>query len=403
MPSYHLCLDLGSYEIKSLVGRVENGEIRILSSLKKPSQGIKNGVITDPDLVAERVGELLSEIETANKKMHFYEAIIGIGGTYLDLKTSKGVTVISRSNQEVTEDDVEKAFQAAQALALPQNRILIQAILKNFRIDGGEKVKDPVGMKGIKLEAESLLIDIFSPVIKKIDEVGEMLGLAFNKKCVLPLAGAEFVLNERDKDLGVMTIDFGADTTSICVYEDGELIDLKVFPFGSNHVTNDIAVGLKTYIDIAEKLKIKEGVAYSKKVSKNDNIEMTDYGEEGETKVSKKFLAEIIEARLMEILDLIGEELKQIDKFNKLPAGIVIYGGGAKTPYLSDLVKERLKLSVRVFNPDHPFFEGNPSMEFVPVLGLLNFFAGMENERIINQGGKLIKKFLNLFTNLFKF
>ena len=123
---------------------------------------------------------------------------------------------------------------------------------------------------------------------------------------------------------------------------------------------------------------------------------MTDYGEEGETKVSKKFLAEIIEARLMEILDLIGEELKQIDKFNKLPAGIVIYGGGAKTPYLSDLVKERLKLSVRVFNPDHPFFEGNPSMEFVPVLGLLNFFAGMENERIINQGGKLIKKFLNL-------
>jgi len=403
MPSYHLCLDLGSYEIKSLVGRVENGEIRILSSLKKPSQGIKNGVITDPDLVAERVGELLSEIETANKKMHFYEAIIGIGGTYLDLKTSKGVTVISRSNQEVTEDDVEKAFQAAQALALPQNRILIQAILKNFRIDGGEKVKDPVGMKGIKLEAESLLIDIFSPVIKKIDEVGEMLGLAFNKKCVLPLAGAEFVLNERDKDLGVMTIDFGADTTSICVYEDGELIDLKVFPFGSNHVTNDIAVGLKTYIDIAEKLKIKEGVAYSKKVSKNDNIEMTDYGEEGETKVSKKFLAEIIEARLMEILDLIGEELKQIDKFNKLPAGIVIYGGGAKTPYLSDLVKERLKLSVRVFNPDHPFFEGNPSMEFVPVLGLLNFFAGMENERIINQGGKLIKKFFKPFTNLFKF
>ncbi|HOQ15495.1 MAG TPA: cell division protein FtsA [Candidatus Paceibacterota bacterium] len=403
MPSYHLCLDLGSYEIKSLVGRVENGEIRILSSLKKPSQGIKNGVITDPDLVAERVGELLSEIEMTNKKMHFYEAIIGIGGTYLDLKTSKGVTVISRSNQEVTEDDVEKAFQAAQALALPQNRILIQAILKNFRIDGGEKVKDPVGMKGIKLEAESLLIDIFSPVIKKIDEVGEMLGLAFNKKCVLPLAGAEFVLNERDKDLGVMTIDFGADTTSICVYEDGELIDLKVFPFGSNHVTNDIAVGLKTYIDIAEKLKIKEGVAYSKKVSKNDNIEMADYGEEGETKVSKKFLAEIIEARLMEILDLIGEELKQIDKFNKLPAGIVIYGGGAKTPYLSDLVKERLKLSVRVFNPDHPFFEGNPSMEFVPVLGLLNFFAGMENERIINQGGKLIKKIFKPFTNLFKF
>ena len=174
-------------------------------------------------------------------------------------------------------------------MALPQNRILIQAILKNFRIDGGEKVKDPVGMKGIKLEAESLLIDIFSPVIKKIDEVGEMLGLAFNKKCVLPLAGAEFVLNDRDKDLGVLTIDFGADTTSICVYEDGELIDLKVFPFGSNH-TNDIAVGLKTYC--AEKLKIKEGVAYSKKVSKNDNIEMADYGEEGETKVSK-FLAEV--------------------------------------------------------------------------------------------------------------
>ncbi|MGB9680799.1 MAG: cell division protein FtsA, partial [Minisyncoccia bacterium] len=339
-------------------------------------------------------------ISKTNKRLNFNEAVTGIGGGYLEVKNSKGTVVISRSSQEVTEEDMEKAIQAAEAFALPLNRSLVQSVLKNFRVDGGEKIKDPSGMKGIKLEAEIILIDTFSPVIKSLEKVGEYIGLNFAYKFVLPLAGAEAVLKDKDKDLGVMTIDFGAGTTSICVYEDNELIDLKVFPLGGNHVTNDIAVGLKTYVDIAEEIKVNEGVAYNKKVGKNDFIDAQKYFQGSGERISKKFLAEIIEARLSEILDLIAEELKQIDRFCKLPAGIVIYGGGAKMPYLTDLIKDKLKLAVRFGKIEKENREEN-QLEFIPALGLLNFLLREEPGKIFFKEshflGKIFKPFWKFF------
>ncbi len=397
----YLVLDLGSFQIKALVAQPSlNGDYEILLSLVKNSQGIKNGIINDQEALAKVLEDLLLEISKTNKKLNFNEAITGIGGVYLDIKNSKGTVVISRSSQEVTEEDMEKAIQIAEAFALPLNRSLVQSVLKNFRVDGGEKIKDPIGIKGIKLEAELLLIDVFSPVIKSLEKTGEYIGLNFVHKFVLPLAGAEAVLSEKDKDLGVMTIDFGAGTTSVCVYEDNELIDLKVFPLGGNHITNDIAVGLKTYVDVAEEVKVNEGVAYSKKVGKNEFVDMGKYFQEFEDRVSKKFLAEIIEARLIEILDLIAEELRQINKFGKLPAGIVIYGGGAKMPYLTDLIKDKLKLAVRFGKVERGDKEEN-RLEFIPALGLLNFLFREEPGKNFLKGGHFLEKVFKPIWKLF--
>lgn len=397
----YLVLDLGTSQIKALVARPEDSNYKVLFSLVKNSQGIKNGVIIDQEAVINVLEEILTEITRTNKKMNFNEAITGIGGIYLDMKSSKGVAVVSRANQEISEEDVERAIQAAQAVALPSNRTLIQPIVRSYRVDEGEKIKDPVGLKGIKVEAEMLLIDVFSPVVKNLDKVGEYLGLNFSHKYVLPLAGAEIVLSDKDKDLGTMTIDFGAGTTSICIYEDGELIDLKVFPLGGNHITNDIAVGLKTYIDVAEELKINEGVAYSKKVSKTEVIDTQKYLEELEERVSKKFLSEIIEARLLEILDLIEEELKQINKFSKLPGGVIIYGGGAKTPYLMDLIKDKLKMAVRMAKIEGEDVNSSYSLEFIPAFGLLNLFLNEENEKTILKGGDVFGKLFRSLKKIF--
>jgi len=396
-----LIIDLGTSQIKALIAKKEGEDYKILLSLIKPSQGIKNGVINDQELLSKVINDLLAEITKTNKRMEFTEATTGIGSSYLEIKNSKGTAIISKTNKEITEEDINRAIQAAEAFALPLNRILVQSVLKSFRIDEKEKVKDPLGMQGIKLEAETLLIDVFSPVMKSLDRLGEYLGINFNHRFVLPLAGAEAVLNEKDKSLGVMTIDFGAGTTSICVFEDNELIHLKVFPLGGNYITNDIAVGLRTYVDVAEEIKINEGEAYSKKVNKNEFIDGKKYSDDLEEKISKKFLADIIEARLLEILDLIGEELKQINRFCKLPAGIVIYGGGAKMPHLVDLIKDKLKLAVRIGEVDNDWYKENKQIEFIPALGLLKLRDQVEEESKFYRHSDFFKKVLKPFLKLF--
>jgi cell division protein FtsA len=401
MTSPCLIIDLGTSQIKALIAKKEGEDYKILLSLIKPSQGIKNGVINDQELLSKVINDLLAEITKTNKRMEFTEATTGIGSSYLEIKNSKGTAIISKTNKEITEEDINRAIQAAEAFALPLNRILVQSVLKSFRIDEKEKVKDPLGMQGIKLEAETLLIDVFSPVMKSLDRLGEYLGINFNHRFVLPLAGAEAVLNEKDKSLGVMTIDFGAGTTSICVFEDNELIHLKVFPLGGNYITNDIAVGLRTYVDVAEEIKINEGEAYSKKVNKNEFIDGKKYSDDLEEKISKKFLADIIEARLLEILDLIGEELKQINRFCKLPAGIVIYGGGAKMPHLVDLIKDKLKLAVRIGEVDNDWYKENKQIEFIPALGLLKLRDQVEEESKFYRHSDFFKKVLKPFLKLF--
>jgi cell division protein FtsA len=307
------------------------------------------------------------------------------------------VAVVARPDQEITEEDKERADKAAQAFALPPNRTLVQTVSRNYIVDGVAKVKDPVGMKGLKIETESLLIDAFSPNINYIDRLGEMVNLKLNPKIVLPFAGAEIALTDQDKDLGAIALDLGAGTTSACVYEDDEILDLQVFPMGGDSITNDIAVGLKTYVDIAEKIKVNEGTAFKKKIGKNENIDLNVYLEDTESseKISKKFLSEIIEARLSEIFDLIVNRLKEIDRFGKLPGGVILCGGGAKMPFIIELAKEKFKLPVRLANPDIEWYRENPDLSFIPVLGLLNLMLGKKNGPIAEN--RFLEKISNFF------
>lgn len=376
MSSYLLALDLGTAKMKAVVAKMDGPDTwQVIFPVSRPSQGIKQGVIDNLDLVATEVNNMLTELEGANKNFLFKEALIGVGGPHLETRLSRGVSVISRPDGEITEDDKERALQAAQACILPANRVLIQAIVQNYIIDGSLKVKDPLAMKGLKLETECFLIDSFAPVIRNIERLGEMLGINFNK-LILPYAGAELALSRQDKELGAATLDLGASTTSFCLYEDNNLLDLKVFPLGGNNITNDIAVGLKTYVDLAEKIKIQEGIAWTKKVQKGAMVDLTNYlpveelGEE--TKISKRFLAEIIEARLEEIFEMVVNRLKELNRFGKLPGGIVLLGGGAQMPYIVDFAKEKFKLPVRIAKPAISWYEENPDPAFIPVLGLLD-------------------------------
>ena len=397
MRSHILAIDLGTSNIKALVGKEDSGNCNVVLPGHRKSRGIKKGELVNLEETAEELDNLVAEIEGMLKNINFKRSIVGIGGPNLKTCLSKGVAVVSRPDQEITEEDKERADKAAQAFALPPNRTLVQTVSRNYIVDGVAKVKDPVGMKGLKIETECLLIDAFSPNINYIDRLGELVKLKFDPKIVLPFAGAEIALTDQDKDLGAIALDLGAGTTSACVYEDDEILDLQVFPMGGDSITNDIAVGLKTYIDIAEKIKVNEGMATKKKVGKNENIDLSVYLEEAESieKISKKFLAEIIEARLSEIFDLIADRLKEIDRFGKLPGGVVLYGGGAKMPFIAELAREKFKLPVRLANPDIEWYRENPDLSFIPVLGLLNLMSQKRNDPPL--GGGILEKISNFF------
>jgi cell division protein FtsA len=403
MRSPLLAIDLGSANIKALVAKIDDQGWKVVLPACRKSRGIKEGVPNNLEEIAEELDNLMSEMESMLKNITFREAVVGIGGAHLETRLSKGTAVVSRPDQEIGEDDIQRANKAAEAYALPSNRSLIQTVLRSYIVDGLAKVKDPIGMKGLKIETECLLIDAFTPFVNSIDRLGEMVNLKFNPKIVLPYAGAEIALTPQDKDLGALALDLGASTTSLCVYENNEILDLKVFPVGGNAVTNDIAVGLKTSVDIAEKIKINEGLASRKKVLKNENIDWSSYYEEDNSgdKVSKKFLAEIIEARLSEIFDLVVKRLKEIDRFEKLPGGVVIYGGGAKMPFITELAKERFKLPVRVAKPEIDWYKDSPDLSFVPVLGLLSLKFQGQKQGILSLEEGVMKKIVNFFKNSF--
>ncbi|MDD3487950.1 MAG: cell division protein FtsA [Candidatus Pacebacteria bacterium] len=398
-----LAIDLGSANIKALVAQVDAQGLNVILPANRKSRGIKEGVPNNLEAVAEELDSLIAEIESMLKNVAFREAVVGIGGSNLETRVSKGTAVVTRPDQEIGEDDIQRANKAAEAFALPSNRTLIQAALRSYIVDGVAKVKDPLGMKGLKIESECLLIDAFSPDIHSIDRLGEMINIKFNPKLILPYAGAEIALTAQDKDLGAVALDLGASTTSLCVYENNEILDLKVFPVGGNAITNDIAVGLKTSVDIAEKIKINEGLALKRKVTKDQEINWETYYEDDSAgdKVTRKFLAEIIEARLDEIFDLVAKRLKEINRFEKLPGGVVIYGGGAKMSLIIDLAKERLKLPVRFAKPEIEWYQETSDLSLIPVLGLLLLRAQGQREGFISLEDGVLGKAFRFFKNIF--
>lgn len=403
MANYHLAIDLGSNSIKALVGSLEANGWRVILPLIKKSKGIKAGEIEDLEEVIDNLGDLFNEIDQLLKGIRFKSAVVGINSPKIGIRHSKGSALVTRADGVITLEDKERADKAAQVISLENNRTLVQAIIKNYIIDGSIKVKDPVGLNGLKLEAEALLLDVFSPVIKNLDYLKEALGINFSPKFILGYAGAELALTKEDKELGAIALDLGASTTSMAVYENGQLIHFEVFNTGGNHISGDIAIGLKIPFEVAENIKIKEGLALAKKVNKNESFDLSDYFEEAEknTKISKKILAEIIEARLLDIFEKVSKRLKELERFQKLPGGVVLYGGGAKLNLIKEFTKEYLKLSVKLAKPEIDWFKENPDLSFVPVLGLMDLKMKSLEKSSQQEKEGVIKNITDIFKSLF--
>ncbi len=348
---YIVALDIGSTNIRTVIAQIiPDGKPRIIGMGVSISNGMRKGIIVDLEDVAQSIKD---SVEKAEKMagVPVKDVYVSVGGSHLNSIETKGVIAVGRADGEVTDDDVERVIEASQAVSLSHNQEILHIVPQKFILDNQEGIKDPVGMNGVRLEMQGILVTGFSPHLKNLSKCIYNAGFDINGFIVAPLAAARAVLNKRQEELGVALVDIGGGTTSLAVYEERELVHLTVIPVGAGHITNDVAIGLRTSIDVAEKVKIEYGSALPSEIGKQEQINLSEIDSSEEGSVSRQHVAEIIEARMEEILIMVEKELKKINRSALLPAGAVLTGGGAKLQGVVDVTKETLKLPAQVGFP----------------------------------------------------
>lgn len=345
-----LGLDIGTTKVAACVGSYQEGTIDIIGVGKSPNSGLRKGMVSDIEDTVSAISAVLEETERM-AGIPLTSACIGIGGAHINCINSKGVIAVSRADGEISSADVERVIDAAKAVAMPTNREILHVIPKTFYIDGEGGIKDPIGMTGIRLEVEAHVIGGSTSAIKNLTKCANQAGLEINDIVFSPLAIAKTLLSKKQKEIGVLLIDFGAGTTSITVFEEGDILHCAVLPVGSMHITNDIAIGLRTSLEVAEKIKLKYASVLVDKIRDSEKIDLSNFDPQEEEKVSRKYVAQIIEARLSELFSMIKDELRKIGKDGMLPAGAVFTGGGSKLEGLIDFSKEYLRLPAQIGYP----------------------------------------------------
>jgi len=341
-------LDIGSSHIRLVVlGRNGEGGLQIIGAADKPSEGIAKGMISNIEDAVSSISEVLEQAERMTG-LPVETAVVGISGTHIQTLESTGVVAVAKADKQIMEEDVERAIEAAQAVATPPNYEILHVIPKDFSVDNQSGIKDPVGMTGVRLEVQTQIIMGLSSQIKNLTKCVYRTGVDVSDLVFGILACAESILTKKQKELGIAIVNLGSQTTSLAVFEEGDVLHTAVLPVGSNHITSDLAIGLRTSVETAEIIKIEVAQVNAKKINKRNEIDLAKYStiEKERTMVLEKHIAEIAQARCEEIFGLIDKELKKINRSGLLPGGVILTGGGAKMTGIVEIVKDKLKLPV---------------------------------------------------------
>lgn len=350
-PRTLVAIDVGTTKICTLVAEVyEDTQLRIIGVGNAPSRGLRKGVVVN---VAEATEAITASVRKAERisGYHIANAYVGIGGGHISAINSRGVVGISRGARGISEYDVERALDAARAIAIPHNREIIHTIPRGYIVDGQEGVKDPVGMQGIRLEVEAHIVTGASTSVSNLAKCVRNAGVQIDDLILQPLASGESVLKDTEREMGVVLADIGGGTTDIGIFMEGSIWHSVILGTGGEHVTRDVAVGLRTPYNTAEELKVKFGHAVPATLATDEVIEVTSFGNGAREEVSRLLLAEVIEARAEEILHLIRREIKRSGYDGLLAAGLVLCGGTAEMAGFKELAHQILDLPVRVGVP----------------------------------------------------
>lgn len=343
-------LDIGTTKVALCVGGHKEGTTEVRAIVKANNSGLRRGMVVDIEETVSAISAVLEEAERISQSP-INSAYVGIGGAHIHSVNSKGVIAVSRADGEIAAEDIKRVIDAARAVAMPPNQEILHVIPKSYIIDGQTSIKDPLGMVGVRLEVETHVIGGSSAAMKNLTKSVEQAGLAVNDLIFSLLATEKVLLSKKQKEMGVILIDFGAGTTGLAVFEEGELIHCNILPVGSMHITNDIAIGLRISLEAAEKIKLKYASALSEKIKNDEVINLGNFDSQEKEKVSKKYVAEIVDARLDEIFTMVKDELKKIGRDGMLPAGVIFTGGGSKLEGLITYTKENLRLPAQIGYP----------------------------------------------------
>ncbi len=350
-------LDIGSSTIRVAVCKTSAGDegqpqLQVIGAVSSPSGGMHKGAVSSMEEAVSAISKALEKAERMTG-IALNTAWVAIAGQSIVIQESRGVVGVSRPQGEIEEDDVERAMEAARTVATPSNYDILHVIPKSFTVDGQRGVKDPVGMTGIRLEVDAVIIEALSSHIKNLTKSVYRTGLDIDDLVYSPLATAEAVLSQRQRELGVCVVNIGSATSSLAVFEEGDLLHTAVLPVGGDHITNDIAIGLRTSIEIAEQVKLAYGQAVPDEADRKSQFSLRDFGAEADDMIKGKFVAEIIEARMEEIFEALDAELRKVDRSGMLPVGVIFTGGTMKIPGSIEVAKRVLRLPCSLATPIH--------------------------------------------------
>lgn len=381
MVNFITVLDIGSAFVKGAVVEIrKDGGFAVISAFRESSAGFRKGVLVDFEAAFHFLRPLVLDLQKISKKA-VQNIFVNFNGEYIKVRVSRAVVPVARADQEIQQDDIDKVLEASKAIKTSSNYLVLHNIIKEFIVDDVGDIQDSLGMTGNRLEVNTLIVEAFSPHVHNLTRClekagGRIGGIIFN-----PLASGQTILSKKQRDVGALVLDFGFGTTSFAAYEGNKVIYTKSLPLGFSHVVSDIAIGLRISIEAAEKILAAWGSAFSRDISRRDTVKLAEFDSNLSNEISRRFLGEIIEVRLAEILDMVNNELKNIGRNVQLPAGVFLTGGGVKLPGLTELVREHLKLpcqigvadlgALEIINPTHR--EMLEDSDFSVVAGLLNW------------------------------
>lgn len=348
---YAVGLDIGTSSVKVVVGHFEDPTQAptIVGVASEPNTGMRKGTVVNLVNTAQAVDKALEAAERMSGHQ-IDGATVSINGAHIVGIGSKGVIAVGSNSHAINQEDIERAEEAATVVQLPANREIIEVTPRSYQLDGQDNIKDPLGMTGVRLEVDAHVITALAPHVKNLEKACEMTETAVHTVMLAGLGAARAVLTDQQMENGVLLVDIGSSTTNLVVFDEGDLQHVAVLPVGGNNITNDLAIGLKTDLDVAELVKLEHAVAHSDLRRGKSEVAKVKLGDTTH-EFATSDIDMIVDARLEEMFEQVTNELKSIGRVAKLPGGVVLTGGGSELKGIADYTKQALQLSARVGKP----------------------------------------------------
>lgn len=377
---YAVGIDIGTTTVRCVVGHIDgtSGTPTIVGVGKAPTKGMRKGVVANLEGPAHAIDEALGEAERMSG-FQVDAATVSINGSHIMSTKAEGMIAVGALDHSITKDDTDRLAEVATVGKIPANREILEVVPHAYTLDGQAGIKDPLGMTGTRLEVDANVVSVLVPHLQNLQKTAELAKVDAHNITPAVLAAAKAVLTETQLENGVALIDLGGSTTSVAIFEEGDLQYMSVIPMGALNITNDLAIGLKTDPEIAEKIKLSHAQATVRK--DNEGVSVKDGGEV--LSFTTREIDEIVEARLEEIFELVQKELKHAGKAGQLPSGVVLTGGGANLKHITEYAKQNLGLAARIGKPSGygGVAEEVEKPDFVTAIGLM--FGDMEDSNIL--------------------